>query len=131
MMRRANSNRNRAVTLRFTIEEYSQINNKFKASTCRGLSDYIRNHLFHRPIVTTYRNVSLDDLMEETIILTNELNAIGKKMSQIAEKINSANSSFEFTQQLTILEADKNKLFSKIKQIKKHTQKIAQQWLQL
>lgn len=130
-MRKENSNRNCRIQLRFTMQEYRELKDKFTASTCRGLSEYIRKRLFTKPIVTTYRNLSLDDLMEETIILTNELNAIGKNINQIAKKINTAESGFEFRQELSILDIEKKILFSKIEQIRNHTQKIAEQWLQL
>lgn len=130
-MKRENSNRTCAVTIRFTPDEYTQIKNKFNATTCRGLSGYIRNHLFTKPIVTTYRNLSLDDLMEEVIVLTNELNAIGKNINQISEKTNCIKLIPEFQQQLFLLDIEKKRLFIKMEEIKNHTQKIAEQWLQL
>ncbi|MFH7002091.1 plasmid mobilization protein [Flavobacterium bizetiae] len=130
-MKKEKSNRNRNVTLRFTMQEYSQLKDKFTASTCHGLSEFIRKHLFTKPIVTTYRNLSLDDLMEETIVLTNELTAIGKNINQIAKKINTADSFFEFKQEISILNIEKKMLFRKIEEIRSHTQKIAEQWLQL
>lgn len=131
MMRKEKSNRNRHVSLLFTMEEYSQLKDKFTTSTCRSISEYIRKHLFNKPIVTTYRNLSLDDLMEETIMLTNELTAIGKNINQIAKKINTADSFFEIKQELSILDIEKKILFRKIEEIRNHTQKIAEQWLQL
>ncbi|WP_232067265.1 plasmid mobilization protein [Flavobacterium bizetiae] len=130
-MRKEKSNRNRNVTVRFTMQEYSQLKGKFTVSTCRGLSEFIRKHLFNKPIVTTYRNRSLDDLMEETIVLNNELNAIGKNINQIAKNINTADSCFEIKQELSILDLEKKILFSKIEEIRNHNQKIAEQWLQL
>ena len=99
-MKRENSNRTRIVGLRFTPEEYAKIESKFRASTCRKLSDHIRKHLFNKPIVTTYRNQSLDDLMEETIVLTTELRAIGNNINQIARKVNTLKFIPEFKQQL-------------------------------
>lgn len=131
MMKKEKSNRNRNVTLRFTMQEYSQLKDKFTASTCRGLSEFIRKHLFNKPIITTYRNLSLDDLMEETILLTNELTAIGKNINQIAKKINTVEFCFEFKQEISILNIEKKMLFRKIEEVRNHTQKIAEQWLQL
>jgi len=103
-MKRENSNRTRIVELRLTREEYAQIERKFKASTCRKLSDHIQNHLFNKPIVTTYRNQSLDDLMEETIVLTNEINAIGNNINQIPKKINTMKHIPEFKGHLYLFE---------------------------
>jgi len=128
-MEREKSNRTRFVGLRFTPEEYAKIESKFKASTCRKLSEHIRKHLFEKPIVTTYRNQSLDDLMEETVDLRTELSAIGNNINQIARKLNSAKQITEFREPILRFEIEKRILFNKIDEINKHTQKIAEQWL--
>lgn len=130
MMKRENSNRTRIVGLRLTPEEYSQIERKFRASTCRKLSDHIRRHLFNQPIVSTYRNQSLDELVEETIILTSELNAIGNNINQIAKKVNSLQLIPEFKQQLYLFETERKRLFIKMEEISIHTQKMSEKWLQ-
>ena len=130
-MKREKSNRTRIVGLRFTPEEYSKIESRFRASTSRKLSDHIRKHLFNKPIIATYRNQSLDDLMEETMSLTNELNAIGKNINQIAKKFNTLKLIPEFKEQLIRFELEKRILFNKIDEVKNHTQKIAERWLQL
>lgn len=131
MMRKENSNRTRIVGLRLTPEEYAQIERKFRASTCRKLSDHIRSHLLNQPIVSTYRNQSLDELMEETIVLTSELNAIGNNINQIAKKVNSLHLIPEFKQQLFLFEIERKRLFIKMEEISNHTQKMSEQWLQL
>ncbi len=130
-MKRENSNRTRIVGLRFTPEEYAKIESKFRASTCRKLSDHIRKHLFNKPIVTTYRNQSLDDLMEETIVLTTELRAIGNNINQIARKVNTLKFIPEFKQQLFWFDIERKRLSEKMEEISSHTQKISEQWLQL
>ena len=48
--------RTRIIGLRLTPKEYEQLEKKWKASTCRKLSDYVRRILFEKPIVTTYRD---------------------------------------------------------------------------
>lgn len=70
-----------------TAEEYSKIERKRKTSACRKLSDYVRKHLFDKPIVTAYRKKSLDDFMEEMNILRNELNAIGNNINQAVKRL--------------------------------------------
>ncbi|WP_188220655.1 plasmid mobilization protein [Flavobacterium pokkalii] len=130
MMERGNLNRTRRITLRLTEQEYAKIEAKFKASCCRKLSNYIRKHLFNKPIISTYRNQSLDDLMEETIVLTTELRAIGNNINQIAKKINSAKTITDFKAQYISFEQHREILFDKIDFIGKHTQKIAERWLQ-
>ncbi|SHH16831.1 mobilisation protein (MobC) [Flavobacterium frigidimaris] len=131
MMKRENSNRTRIVGLRFTPMEYAELEKRFRASTCRKLSDHIRRHLFNKPIVTTYRNASFDDYIEETITLNSELNSIGNNINQIAKKMNSFKTISEFKTQVFWFEVDKKKLLEKIEEIKIHSQKLSEQWLQL
>lgn len=130
-MKRENSNRTRIVGLRLTPLEFAELEKKFRASTCRKLSDHIRRHLFNKPIVTTYRNASFDDYIEQTMTLNSELNSIGNNINQIAKKMNSFKSISEFKTQVFCFEIDKKKLFEKMEEIKIHSQKISEQWLQL
>lgn len=130
-MKRENLNRTRIVGLRLTALEYTELEKRFKASTCRKLSDLIRKHLFNKPIVTTYRNASFDDYIEEIMILNGELNSIGNNINQIAKKMNSFKMIPEFKTQFFVFEIEKQKLFEKIEEIKLHTQKLSEKWLQL
>lgn len=130
MMERENSNRSRRITLRLTEKEYAKIERLFKASTCRKLSDYVRKNLFNKPITTTYRNQSLDDLMEETVVLSSELRAIGTNINQIARKINALKMIPEFKTQLFLFDLERKALANKLEAISSHTQKISEQWLQ-
>jgi len=129
-MEAENSNRTRIIGLRLTPDEYAKIERKWKASTCRKLSDYVRKHLFDKSIVTTYRNQSLDDFMEETIILHNELNAIGTNINQAVKKLHTLQQIPEFRNWIISFDLDKKILFNKVEEIKKHVQKISDKWLQ-
>jgi len=111
-MKRENSNRTRIVGLRLTSLEYAELEKRFRASTCPKLSDHIRNHLFNKSIVTTYRNASFDDYIEETMTRNNELNSIGNNINQIAKKMNSFKAISEFKTQVFWFEVDK-KSYSK------------------
>lgn len=127
---RENLNRTRIVGLRFTPLEYADLEKRFRASTCRKLSDHIRSHLFNKPIVAIYRNQSLGDLMEETPLLTSELRAIGNNINQIARKINTLKTVPDFKGHLYLFEIQRKRLFDKMEDVSNHTQKIAEKWLQ-
>jgi len=129
-MERENSNRSRRITLRLTEKEYAKIESQFKTSTCRKLSDYVRRHLFSRPITSTYSNQSLDDLMEETVVLSSELRAIGNNINQIARKVNTLKMIPDFKGHLYLFEIQRKRLFDKMEEVSSHTQKISEQWLQ-
>ena len=129
-MGRENSNRTRIIGLRLTPEEYAKIEQKWKASTCRKLSDYVRRKLFEKPVTSFYRNQSLDDFMAEMVLLRNELNHIGNNFNQAVKRLHTLNQIAEFRSWLIAYEVEKKMLFNKVDEIKKHIQKIAESWLQ-
>lgn len=130
MMERENSNRTRRIALRLTPEEYAKIEQKWKTSTCRKLSDYLRKHLLDKSITTTYRNQSLDNFIEETVMLRKELNAIGNNLNQAVKKLHTLQQISEFKVWIVSFEIDKRIINDKIDQIKSHTCKITDKWLQ-
>jgi MobC-like protein len=123
-------NRKRIVGVRFTTKEYEQIEKKWKASTCRKLSEYLRKIIFNKPIVTTYRNKSLDDLMTELIVLKKGLNGVGNNFNQAVKKLHTLHQISEFRDWIQVYEAEKNLLLKKVEEIKNVTGKIGEQWLQ-
>ena len=128
-MKKGNSNRTRIIGLRLTSEEYVKIERKWKASTCRKLSDYVRRSLFDKPIVTTYRDASLDEFMLQMIQLRNELNAIGNNFNQAVKKLHILQQIPEFKSWLIRYELESKILFNKIDDVKKSIQKFAEIWL--
>ncbi len=129
-MEQKNLNRSRIIGLRLTLKEYEQIEKKWKTSTCRKLSDYVSRSLFEKPIVTTYRNQSLDDFMAEAMKLRNELNGIRNNFNQAVKKLQSLYQIAEFRSWLITYEVEKKILLNKVDEIKNHIQKIAEKWLQ-
>ena len=129
-MEQENINRSRIIGLRLTPKEYEQVRKKCKATTCRKLSEYVRRSLFEKPVVTTYRNQSLDDFMAEAIQIKNELNSAGTNFNQAVKKLHTLQQISEFREWLTTYEMEKKILFSKVEQIKNHIQKIGDKWLQ-
>lgn len=129
-MERGNSNRTKRIIFRLTPEEYAGIEKKWKASTCRKLSDYVRRSLFEKPVVTTFRNRSMDDLMIELGRLRTELNAIGNNFNQSVKRLHTLREIHEFKGWLTAYEMEKNALESKVEQVKNNVRKIMEIWLQ-
>jgi len=129
-MEAKNSSRSRIIGLRVTLKEYEQIEKKWKASTCRKLSDYVRRSLFEKPIVTTYRNQSLDDYMAEMMRLRNELNGIGNNFNQAVKRLHTLHQIAEFRSWIITYELEKKNLLNKVDEIKNHIQKVAEKWLQ-
>ncbi|MGM8361930.1 plasmid mobilization protein [Flavobacterium sp. ARAG 55.4] len=129
-MKAKKSNRTRIIGLRLLTSEYGKLEKEWKASTCRKLSDYVRKRLFQKPIVTTYRDASLDDFMIETIQLKTELNAIGSNFNQAVKKLHTLQQIPEFKDWIINYDLQNKILFNKVEEIKKHIQKISEKWLQ-
>lgn len=129
-MKEQNSNRTRIIGLRLTTDEYAKIEKKWKASTCRKLSDYVRRSLFDKPIVTTYRNSSQDDLLAELTRLRSELNAVGNNFNQAVKKLHTLSQIAEFKSWLIAYEVEKNILSNKVDEVRINVKKILEIWLQ-
>jgi hypothetical protein len=129
-MERKNSNRTRIIGLRLTSDEYRKIEKKWKASTCRKLSEYVRRSLFGKPIVTTYRNSSQDDLMAELTKLRNELNGIGNNFNQVVKKLHTLQQIAEFKSWLIAYEVEKKILQNKLDEVRNNIKKMLEIWLQ-
>lgn len=128
-MKMENSNRTRMVGIRFTVAEYEILERKWKSTTCRKLSDYIRKHLFHKPITTNIRNESIDEFMLEITRLKMELSAIGNNFNQSVKRLHTLQQIPEFRIWITRAEADRKVLFHKVDQIKNEIEKMAKKWL--
>ena len=124
------NNRTKWLHLRLTPDEYQKIMKEFNKSTCRKISDYARKNLLQKPIISTYRNQSLDDFMAEMIRLRGELNAIGHNFNQAVKKLHTLHQISDFKHWLISYELEKKILFNKMDEIKKHIQKFAESWLQ-
>ena len=124
------SNRTRIIGLRLTPDEYEKIEKKWKHTTCRKLSEYVRHSLFEKPIVTAYRNQSADDFMAEMAQLRKELNHVGNNFNQAVKKLHTLQKVTEFKSWLIAYEVEKRTLFNKVDEIKNHIKKMAEKWLQ-
>jgi hypothetical protein len=112
------------------LEEYAKIELQYKASTCRNKSEYIRNLIYNRPITILYRNQSLDNLIEEMVILNNEINAIKNDLSKTLEILHIHKDSLEFKKSLQDVELSMGSLYKKIDEVKNQIEKITDKWLQ-
>ncbi len=129
-MEKKSVKRTRIIGLRLTPDEYAKIEKKWKATTCRKLSDYVRHSLFNKPVVTTYRNSSQDDLMAELTRLRGELNAIGNNFNQAVKKLHTLDKIAEFRSWLITYELEKKIVSNKIEEVRNNVKKMVEIWLQ-
>jgi hypothetical protein len=76
------------ISLYFEEEQYKQVKEFIRSTTCRSFNEYARKVLLQKPVVVTYRNRSLDDLTEafvqfkryaENILLIDTLTDVEKE----------------------------------------------------
>ena len=129
-MTEKNANRVRVVTMRLTTKEYEIIEAKFKTTTCRKLSEYMRNVLLEKKITVFKRNKSMDDFMAELILLRNELNAIGNNFNQVVKRLHLLQTIPEFKTWFLINESAKESVIKKIDEIKFRINQYSDKWSQ-
>lgn len=130
MKRTNNKNRTRKVTIRLTPEEYEQLNNRFKKTTCRKLSDYVRNLLFLGKVTILTRDQSMDAFMAELILLKSELNAVGNNFNQAVRKLNAMQHYSELKIWLLTHTQMAQDVVKKVDTIKINIVKFSNKWLQ-
>jgi hypothetical protein len=60
--------------------DYNRLMERWKSTTCRTLSQYIRDTLNQEPVYIKYRNQSADDFLEIAIGIKNDLEAIIQRL---------------------------------------------------
>jgi hypothetical protein len=124
------TNRVKWLHLRLTEEENKKITEAFKKTTCRKLSQYARKILFGKPVTLYQRNQSLDEFMEEMILLRNELNAIGNNFNQAVKRLHSLDHLPGLITWIRTNESLHHSFLSKTEEIKNKINQIADKWLQ-
>ena len=123
-------NLTRKVTVRFKPAEYNKVHAAFKATTKRKLSEYIRYVLLDKPVTVYTRNKSMDDFMEEMILLRNELSAIGNNFNQTVKRLHTLDRFPEIKSWALHNEKSKENFMQKIEEINQHIAQFSDKWLQ-
>jgi len=129
-MEKSNNNKVKHIDVRVSVEEYNKIYKHFEATTCQKLSEYARKIMLNKPVISTYRNQSLDDLMAELIKLRTELNAIGNNFNQAVRKLHLLNQTGQLQSWIIRYETDNDRLLQTTQTIEQLINKMADLWLQ-
>ena len=129
-MEEQNNNRSKWLHLRLQPQEYDQIHRYFRQTTCLKISGYARKILLQKPVTTTYRNQSLDELMGELTVLRKELNSLAVNFNQAVKNLHTLSQIPEFRSWLLTWEQEKIRLEQRVGEINSKIDKIADVWLQ-
>lgn len=94
------------------------------------MSEYARALLLGKPVTILNRDKSIDDLLEELMILRKELNAIGNNLNQAVRNINSARGAANNRLWENLLVIINNKLEPSVSEIKDRINSYAILWSQ-
>ena len=125
-----NNHRIRKVTVRFTPSEYNLLHQRHSQTSCRKLSEYLRKVVLEKPVTLITRNGSLDDIMEELILLRSELCAIGNNVNQAVKKLHTLSQIPEFRTWLLMHQTTQAQLLQKTDVINQRIAQISDKWLQ-
>jgi hypothetical protein len=116
--------------LRFKPEEFQLLEKRFKKTSFRKLSEYMRSVLLEKPVTVNYRDKAMDDVLEEMILLRRELNAIGNNLNQAVYQINAAHGNADARLWSNLLSIINSRVEPSINQIKERMNQYADLWSQ-
>jgi len=122
------NNRTIRKTIRLKEEEYNLLLGRFRETTCRKISDYMRKVLFNSPVTVNHRDQSLDEFMEELIRLRTELNALGNNFNQVVRKVNSVKELYKLETWLDVAQAHQEILLEKVGEIQSRIDAFSEVW---
>jgi hypothetical protein len=129
-MYKKETGRKSRIALRMTSDEYGLLVGRWKRTTIKKLSEYIRRVLFGKELTVKTRNASLDEFMAEMLLLKKELNAIGVNFNQATHRLHTLDHLPQMQHWLISWEHDKERLFGQIEAIKIALGKVEEEWLQ-
>ena len=117
-MARGNENRSKYLKVRLKPSEEEMLIKQFKKSRFQNISEYGRAVILGKPVTIIYRDKSMDEVLEELILLRRELNFIGNNLNQAVKNINSVHGAPDIILWQHLLNIISGKLEPSITQIK-------------
>jgi len=125
-----NENRSKWIKVRLKPSEEELLNKRFKKTAFQNLSEFGRAMILGKPVTMIHRDRSMDEVLEELILLRRELNHIGNNLNQAMRNINSAHGFPDARLWMDLLTIINGKLEPSIKEIKERMNKYADLWSQ-
>ncbi|MBW8683433.1 plasmid mobilization protein [Chitinophaga rhizophila] len=79
--------RNKWIHVRLSPSELEKLQARLKKTNCLFLCDFVRRVLLEDKITAFTRSQSLDELIQELVILRKELNYLGKNLNLVTRKL--------------------------------------------
>jgi len=125
-----NNKRIRILNIRLSEYEFKKIHEGFSSSTKRKRSEYIRSILLEKPITVYTRSKSIDDFLNEMILLRQELNHIGNNFNQLVKKLHMMEEEWEIKSWVILNEKIQSLMIKKVEEIENKIIQIDSKWSQ-
>lgn len=122
--------KNKWLHVRLDDDEHRQLMAQFSKTTERKLGRYARKVLLGNPVVSIYRNQSLDDIIVILTKLQKDLNGIANNYNQMVHKLHTSDTKGELKAWVNLYEKQREVLFDNIQFIKDYIRKTGVKWLQ-
>lgn len=129
-MEEKNENRSKWLNIRLKPGEYKGLESRFNKTAFQTMSEYHRALLLGNPVTVIHRDKSMDEVLEELVLLRRELNSVGNNLNQAVRSINSAHGFPEYRLWMNLLTIINGKLEPSITQIKERMNQYADLWSQ-
>ena len=129
-MREDNENRSKWIKVRLKPSEAELVRRRYEKSTFQNLSEFGRAMILGKPVTIIHRDRSMDEVLEELILLRRELNHIGNNLNQAVRNINSAHDFPDTRLWMNLLTIINGKLEPSINEIKERMNKYSDLWSQ-
>ncbi|GAA4910551.1 hypothetical protein GCM10023313_12130 [Mucilaginibacter defluvii] len=100
----------------------------WKNSTVRKLSEFVRRLIFGRKFTVYTRNKSQDELLEELVLLRRELNAIGVNFNQAVHRLHTLDHAPQMQRWIERFEQDKEHYFSVVGNVELRVKSLVELW---
>ncbi|MBC9797038.1 plasmid mobilization protein [Sinomicrobium weinanense] len=124
-----NNSRTKWLHLRLTEAEHQRIQKNFSKTTHTRLSSYARDILLGKPMIGSYRNQSLQDVLAELYKLRRDLHGVSNNFNQAVRKLHTLRNIPEFKSWIQHYDREYIKLSSSILDILGYIRKTADLWL--
>lgn len=122
--------RNKIITLRMNEDEISLLVKNRQKTTEKTNSNYLRKLALHKAVTIKTRNISIDELSAELILLRKEINHIGNNFNQAVHKLHTLDKIPEFRAWVTVYEKTRQDVLVVSEKLNRKIQKWSDQWLQ-
>lgn len=123
-------NRSKWIKIRLKPTERELLDKRYKKTTFHCLSEYARTLLLGKPVTVLTRDKSMDEVLEELMLLRRELNAVGNNLNQAVKNINSAHGNPDDRLWEVLLQVINTNINPKISEIKERITNYSQIWSQ-